>query len=231
MPRALFILTSHDRLGETGKPTGFYWEELAAPYWILTDAGWQVEIASIKGGEPPADPASAEGDALTDEVRRFMADDAAMNRLKHTERVEDVEVSGCDIVFLPGGHGTMWDLPDSEPLGALLSEAWAKGAVIGAVCHGPAGLLAARAEDGQPLVAGRRVAGFTNSEESAVGLSDAVPFLLADRLTQAGAHHQSGPDWQSFALADGRLVTGQNPASSAEVARLMLSVAARPAVP
>lgn len=231
MPRALFILTSHDRLGETGKPTGFYWEELAAPYWLLTDAGWQVEIASIKGGEPPADPASAEGDALTDDVRRFLADEAAMNRLRHTERVGDVEVSGCDMVFLPGGHGTMWDLPGSAELGRLLSEAWAKGAVIGAVCHGPAGLLAAKAEDGQPLVKGRRVAGFTNSEEAAAGLADAVPFLLADRLTAAGGQHESGPDWQSFALADGRLVTGQNPASSAEVARLMLEAANRPAVP
>lgn len=231
MPRALFILTSHDRLGETGKPTGFYWEELAAPYWILSDAGWQVELASIKGGHPPADPASAEGDALTDEVRRFMADDAAMNRLAHTERVEDVEVSGCDIVFLPGGHGTMWDLPENAALGALLSEAWQKGAILGAVCHGPAGLLSATLPDGQPLVAGRRLAGFTNSEEEAVGLTGTVPFLLQDRLAAAGARVETGPDWQSFALADGRLVTGQNPASSAEVARLMLAAADQPAVP
>lgn len=230
MPQALFILTSHDRIGDSDTPTGFYWEELAAPYWILTDAGWQVELASIKGGRPPADPSSAEGDAMTEEVRRFMADDAAMNRLAHTERVEDVDVSGCDMIFLPGGHGTMWDLPESEALGALLARAWEKRAVIGAVCHGPAGLLSARLSDGQPLVAGRRVAGFTNSEEEAVGLTDAVPFLLADRLTAAGARHESGPDWQSFAVADGQLVTGQNPASSAEVARLMLQAADRPAV-
>ncbi|WP_304616914.1 type 1 glutamine amidotransferase domain-containing protein [Paracoccus sp. (in: a-proteobacteria)] len=231
MPRALFVLTSHARLGDSGKPTGFYWEELATPYWALSDAGWTVELASINGGEPPADPASAEGDALNDAVRRFMADDAAMNRLRHTAKVEDVTVSGCDIVFLPGGHGTMWDLPQSAALGRMLADAWQAGAVIGAVCHGPAGLLAARLPDGQALVSGRRVAGFTNSEEDAVGLADVVPFLLADRLTAAGAEHHRGPDWQSFAIADGRLVTGQNPASSAEVARLMLEAAHRPAMP
>lgn len=231
MPRALFVLTSHALLGDSGKPTGFYWEELATPYWALSDAGWTVELASIKGGEPPADPASAEGDAMNDDVRRFMADDAAMNRLRHTANVEDVAVSGCDIVFLPGGHGTMWDLPQSAPLGRLLVDAWQEGAVIGAVCHGPAGLLAARLPDGQAVVAGRRVAGFTNSEEDAVGLSDVVPFLLADRLTAAGAEHHRGPDWAPFAIADGRLVTGQNPASSAEVARLMLEAAHRPAMP
>lgn len=231
MPRALFILTSHDRLGDSGKPTGFYWEELATPYWALSDAGWTVELASIRGGEPPADPASAQGDALNADVRRFMADDAAMNKLRNTEAVDQLAVSGCDIVFLPGGHGTMWDLPGSRPLGDLLAEAWDKGAVIGAVCHGPAGLLSARLPSGEPLVKGRRVAGFTNAEEEAAGLTGTVPFLLADRLTAQGALHQSGPDWQPFAQADGRLVTGQNPASSAEVAALMLAVADRPAMP
>lgn len=231
MPKALFILTSHDALGDTGKPTGFYWEELAAPYWILSDAGWQVELASIAGGRPPADPSSEEGDAMTDEVRRFQADDAAMNRLANTEKVEDVQVDGCDIVFLPGGHGTMWDLPKSKPLGDLLRTAWEKGAVVGAVCHGPAGLLAARLSSGDPLVKGRRVAGFANSEEDAVGLSDAVPFMLEDELKAQGAQHEKGPDWQSFAIADGKLVTGQNPQSSAEVARLMLQAADKPAVP
>lgn len=231
MPRALFILTSHDRLGDSDTPTGFYWEELATPYWALSDAGWTVELASIKGGEPPADPASAKGDALNDDVRRFMADEPAMNKLRNTEAVDRVEVSGCDIVFLPGGHGTMWDLPDSRPLGDLLAQAWDKGAVIGAVCHGPAGLLSARLASGDPLVKGRRVAGFTNAEEDAVGLTGTVPFLLADQLRAQGAQHQTGPDWQPFALADGRLVTGQNPASSAEVARLMLAVADQPAMP
>ena len=128
MPKALFILTSHDTLGDTGKPTGFYWEELAAPYWILSDAGWQIELASIKGGKPPADPSSAEGDAMTDEVRRLLADEAVMNKLENTTKVEDVEVSGCDIVFLPGGHGTMWDLPRfQEGLGDLLGRAFDKG--------------------------------------------------------------------------------------------------------
>lgn len=231
MPKALFILTSHDTLGDTGKPTGFYWEELAAPYWILSDAGWQIELASIKGGKPPADPSSAEGDAMTDKVRRLLADEAVMNKLENTTKVEDVEVSGCDIVFLPGGHGTMWDLPNSKALGDLLGRAFDKGAVVGAVCHGPAGLLSARLASGDPLVHGRRVAGFTNSEEDAVGLSDVVPFMLEDQLKAQGGHHQKGPDWQPFAIADGNLVTGQNPASSAEVARLMLKAADLPTAP
>lgn len=231
MPKALFILTSHDTLGDTGKPTGFYWEELAAPYWILSDAGWQIELASIKGGKPPADPSSAEGDAMTVEVRRLLADEAVMNKLENTTKVEDVEVSGCDIVFLPGGHGTMWDLPNSKALGDLLGRAFDKGAVVGAVCHGPAGLLSARLASGDPLVHGRRVAGFTNSEEDAVGLSDVVPFMLEDQLKAQGGHHQKGPDWQPFAVADGNLVTGQNPASSAEVARLMLKAADLPTAP
>ncbi|TJZ94106.1 type 1 glutamine amidotransferase domain-containing protein [Paracoccus gahaiensis] len=230
MPKALIILTSHDRLGDTGTPTGFYWEELAAPYWILSDAGWQVELASVQGGNPPADPSSATDETMTDEVRRFMADDAAMNRLAHTEKLDEIDVSGCDIVYLPGGHGTMWDLPESQALGQLLATAWDKGAVIGAVCHGPAGLLSARLPSGKPLVDGRRVAGFTNSEEEAAGLTDTVPFLLEDQLKAQGARHEKGPDWQPFALADGRLVTGQNPASSAEVARLMLQAADQPAM-
>lgn len=230
MPKALIILTSHDRLGDTDTPTGFYWEELAAPYWILSDAGWQVELASVQGGNPPADPSSATPETMTDEVRRFMADDAAMNRLAHTEKLDEIDVSGCDIVYLPGGHGTMWDLPKSEALGQLLATAWDKGAVIGAVCHGPAGLLSARLSSGKPLVDGRRVAGFTNSEEEAAGLTDTVPFLLEDQLKAQGARHEKGPDWQPFALADGRLVTGQNPASSAQVAQLMLQAAGQPAV-
>ena len=140
-------------------------------------------------------------------------------------------MSGCDIVFLPGGHGTMWDLPNSKALGDLLGRAFDKGAVVGAVCHGPAGLLSARLASGDPLVHGRRVAGFTNSEEDAVGLSDVVPFMLEDQLKAQGGHHQKGPDWQPFAIADGNLVTGQNPASSAEVARLMLKAADLPTAP
>lgn len=231
MPKALIILTSHDKLGDSGKATGFYWEELAAPYWILSDAGYRVELASIKGGKAPADPSSEADDAVTEDVRRFWADDAAMHRLEHTERIEDVEVTGCDIVYVPGGHGTMWDLPDSAALGGLLASAWKSGAVIGAVCHGPAGLLSARLSSGAPLVEGRRVAGFTNAEEDAVGLSDTVPFLLEDRLKSQGARFESGPDWGAFAVADGKLVTGQNPASSARVARLMLEAADLPTVP
>ncbi|WP_282603845.1 type 1 glutamine amidotransferase domain-containing protein [Paracoccus sp. PARArs4] len=230
MPKALIILTSHGRMGDTDTPTGFYWEELAAPYWALSDAGYHIEIASIEGGRPPADPSSEADDAMTDDVRRFLADDAAMNRLNNTEKVADVQVSGCDIVFLPGGHGTMWDLPQNEALGRLLAEAFEKGAVVGAVCHGPAGLLGATLSNGDPLVKGRRVAGFSNSEEEAVGLSGTVPFLLEDRLKEQGGEYSAGENWSSYALADGKLVTGQNPQSSAEVARLMIAAADLPTV-
>lgn len=222
MARAVMVVTSHEALGDTGKKTGFYWEELAAPYWALRDAGVDVEIASIEGGKPPADPGSAEGSEVTDDVRRFWDDGEAMKALEDSRAVGDLDSGDYDLVFLPGGHGAVWDMPDNPDLGRLLAGVHDRGGIVGAVCHGPAGLLSATLPDGKPLVAGKRVAGFTNSEERAVGLTDVVPYLLADRLREQGADHSAADDFTSHAVSDQRLVTGQNPQSSAEVGRLLV---------
>lgn len=220
--RALVLLTSHARLGDTGKDTGFYWEELAAPYYALLDAGLEVDIASVSGGEPPADPGSAEGDAVTEPVRRFLGDDVAMKALKNSAAVATVNPSAYRIVFLPGGHGAMWDLPTTPAVGRLVADAYEAGAVVGAVCHGPAGLTEVTLSDGEPLVKGRRVTGFTDSEEHAVGLEAVVPFLLETKLRSLGADVVVADDFSVHALRDGRLVTGQNPASSVKVGELLL---------
>jgi len=221
--RILFVLTSHSRIGDTGKPTGVWLEELAEPYWMLRDAGAEVTLASIRGGQVPVDPGSvAEPGRNAAPVDRFLADPATMAELSGTVAVEGLRAGDFDAVFLPGGHGTMWDLPESRALAGLLSDAWAGGRVVAAVCHGPAGLVNARTPDGAPLVRGRRVAAFTDAEEEAAGLAQAVPFLLETRLRELGAELVTVPNWQPNAVRDGALVTGQNPASSAGVARLML---------
>ncbi len=221
--KALFVLTSHDRIGETGRPTGFYWEELALPYLELTAHGYDVEFASIEGGAAPADPGSAKEEGRPEPVARIMADADAMARIADTTPIAEVDATAYDLVYLPGGHGTMWDLAQSADLGRVLSTAWATGAVVGAVCHGPAGLLAARAEDGKPLVAGRRVNAFTDAEEVAVGLAETVPYLLETRLREQGAVFEANPQhFAAHAVRDGRLVTGQNPASTPAVTALLL---------
>lgn len=225
--RALFILTSHGDLGDTGKPTGFYWEEMATPYWALRDEGYEVELASVAGGAPPADPASADEDPRPEPVTRFMDDSEAMAALRATKAITDVDAAAYDVVFLPGGHGTMWDLAQTEHVGAAVSRAWAAGAVVGAVCHGPAGLVGATLPDGTPLVAGRKVNGFTDAEERAAGLETTVPFLLETRLRQLGAKFEGNSEpFGPHAVRDGRLVTGQNPASSGRVAELLLDTLA-----
>jgi putative intracellular protease/amidase len=225
--RALFILTSHGELGEGGQPTGFYWEEMATPYWALRDAGYDVDLASVAGGAPPADPASAGEDARPEPVARFMDDDAAMAALQDTSAVAEVDASVYDLVFLPGGHGCMWDLAQTEAVGAAVSGAWKAGAVVGAVCHGPAGLIGATLPDGTPLVSGRRVDAFTDAEERAVGLETTVPFLLESRLRELGADVEGNREpFGAYAVRDGRLVTGQNPASSGRVAELLIDALA-----
>lgn len=222
----LMVLTSHDRLGETGNPTGFYWEELAVPYWALRDAGYEVEIASISGGAAPIDPGSA-GDKVPEPVTRFQNDPGAMTALERTRPIADVDPSFYVGIFLPGGHGTMWDFAQSPALAGTITRAWAEGAVVGAVCHGPAGLTEARATDGQPLVAGRRVNGFTNAEEDAAGLTHVVPYLLESRLRDKGGVFEANPEpFGAYAVRDGRLVTGQNPASASKVAELLLEALA-----
>lgn len=226
--KAVIILTSHDRLGNTERRTGFHWEELAVPYYVLLSRGFDVEIASIKGGAAPADPTSLaiEGERPM-AVERFLADRAAMAKLYVTRHVDEIRPQDYALVFLPGGHGTMWDLPEDATLAGLLTRAWRNGAVIGAVCHGPAGLLGARDTTGKPLVAGRHVSAFTDEEERAVRLDGVVPFLLETRLTEAGAIVDAGAPFEPKLVRDGRLVTGQNPASAKAVADEMVATYAQ----
>ena len=221
--KAMILLTSADRMGPGGKPTGFYWEELATPYWTFIDAGFDVEIVSVQGGEPPADPGSTDPENRPVAVQRFMDDAAAMARLHNTRAVADVAADEVDVLFLPGGHGTMWDLAQTAAVGKAVAAAYEAGAVVGAVCHGPAGLVGAVLSDGKPLVDGKRVNSFTDAEERAVGLTDTVPFLLESRLRELGGKFESNPAlFNAHAVRDGRLVTGQNPRSSQQVADLML---------
>jgi len=221
MPRILIVLTSHAALGATGRPTGFHWEELTTPYWTFADTGMEVEIASIAGGPPPHDPSSfkPEVEANKPSVARFLRDAGAMALLRGAFPVAEADPARYDGVFLPGGHGTMWDLPASEPLAHLIGVLFDANKVVAAVCHGPAGLVAARRADGRPVVEGRRVNSFTDAEEAAVGLTEIMPFLLESRLRELGARFEGGPNFEAHAVRDGVLVTGQNPASAAAVAR------------
>ncbi len=217
----LIVTTSHGAIGDTGRQTGLYFEELATPYWAFRDAGFQVEIASIAGGAPPVDPASR--DAAPASVRRFQDDSEAMAALDGTRPVAALDPAGYSAVFLPGGHGTMWDLPGNDALIRLVGDLSASGRVVAAVCHGPAGLLQVRQPDGRPLVAGRRISAFTDTEEQAVGLVEAMPFLLETMLREQGAQFEGGPNFQPYAVRDGNLVTGQNPQSSARVAEEVIA--------
>ena len=220
--RALVILTSHGKLGDTGNETGFYWEELATPYYALVDHGLEVDLASVKGGEPPADPGSAKEENLNDDVRRFLADDAAMKALKNTAAIETVDATAYRLVYVPGGHGTMYDLSQTPAVGEAIAKAFDDGAVVGSVCHGPAGLLDVTLADGSALVKGRKVTGFTDEEERAVELAEVVPFSLETRLKELGANYEKTDKFQPHAVRDGRLVTGQNPGSSKKVGELMI---------
>ncbi len=223
--KALILLTSvssYDH-GGTQRPTGFYWEELAGPYWHLRDAGIDVDFASVQGGMPPADPGSAKADNRPAPVTRFLADRTAMAALADSRPAAEVDPIRYDAIFLPGGHGAMWDLRQTEAVGRSISAIFAQGGVVAAVCHGPAGLLGALAPDGRPLVAGRHVNGFTDAEEKAAGLDGTVPYLLETDLRMQGALFESNADlFKPHAVRDGRLVTGQNPASSKPVAVLMV---------
>ncbi|MEJ1160688.1 type 1 glutamine amidotransferase domain-containing protein [Prosthecomicrobium sp. N25] len=224
--RALIVATSHDRLGDTGKPTGFYWEELATPYRVFREAGFEVDIASIRGGEPAADPKSEpSAEEPLPDVVAFKKDEAAMGKLRRAPSVQEVVAADYDVVFLAGGHGAVWDMPGDPALAALLGDVHARGGVVSAVCHGPAGLVGAKGTDGAPLVAGKRVAGFTNEEETAVGLTEVVPFLLETRLGELGAFFEPGPAFKPKVVRDGRLVTGQNPMSSEATAERAVEAA------
>ena len=225
--KILLVLTSHGQLGNTGKPTGFWLEELAAPYYVFKDAGAEVLLASPKGGLPPLDPKSDEPDAQTDATRRFRADREAMEALASTTPLASVNADDFDAVFYPGGHGPLWDLAESQDSRTLIETTLAAGKPVAAVCHAPGVLRHVQAADGTPLVKGKRVTGFANSEEAAAGLTKVVPFLVEDMLKANGGQYSKGADWQSHVVTDGLLVTGQNPASSADGAEALLQVLQR----
>ena len=224
--KVLMVLTSHDQLGDTGRKTGFWLEEFAAPYYVFKDAGADVVLASPAGGQPPLDPASDQADAQTEQTRRFAADPAAQQALASTVKLDTINTADFDTVFYPGGHGPLWDLAES-PVSIALIEAFERaGKPIGFVCHAPGALRHVKAVNGEPLVKGRRVTGFFNAEEAAVGLTDVVPFLIENDFKALGGKYEKGADWQSFVLEDGLLVTGQNPASSSAVAKALLKLTA-----
>lgn len=220
--KILMVLTSHGQLGETGKATGLWLEELAAPYYVFKDAGAHITLASPAGGQPPIDPASEQADRATDATRRFRADPEATQALAHTHKLADIDREACDAVFYPGGHGPLWDLADNEDSRLLIDAAYASGKPVAAVCHGVAALRNALGPFGLSLVRGKAVTGFSNSEENAAGLADAVPFLIEDMLKENGGEYSKAADWQAHVVVSGNLITGQNPASSAAAAAAVL---------
>ncbi|GAA3136300.1 type 1 glutamine amidotransferase domain-containing protein [Planomonospora alba] len=215
--RILTVLTSHDRLGDTGRATGFYVSEAAHPWEVFRKAGFEVDLASIAGGEPPQDGYDS-GDPVQREFLEVFGE-----RLRTTPRLAEVDPAGYDAVFFAGGHGTMWDFPGDGDVTRVARAVYERGGVVAAVCHGPSALVDVTLSDGTHLVSGREVAAFTNAEEAAVGLTEAVPFLLADALTARGARHSAGPEFAEHVVRDGRLVTGQNPASAAATAEQVVA--------
>jgi putative intracellular protease/amidase len=220
--KILMVLTSHDKLGNTGRKTGFWLEELAAPYYTFKEAGAQVVLASPKGGQPPLDPKSNDPDFQTDMTRRFEGDADAKAQLASTVRLSSVSQADFDTVFYPGGHGPLWDLAGDKHSIALLESFIAAGKPVALVCHAPGVLRDVKAPGGEPLVKGKKVTGFANSEEEAVGLTRVVPFLVEDALKAKGGIYSKGDDWKPYVVSDGLLITGQNPASSAAGAATLL---------
>lgn len=220
--KVLMVLTSHDQLGDTGAQTGFWLEEFVAPYYVFKDAGAEIVLASPAGGQPPLDPKSDQPDAQTELTHRFKADPQAQQHLASTVKLETVNQQDFDTVFYPGGHGPLWDLAESKHSISLIEAFERAGKPIGFVCHAPGALRHVKAADGSPLIKGRRVTGFSNSEEASVQLTDVVPFLIEDEFQKLGAQYEKGADWASFVITDGKLVTGQNPASSEEAAKALL---------
>jgi len=222
--KILIVLTSHDQLGTTGKKTGFWLEEFAAPYYVLADAGAVITLASPAGGQPPLDPKSDEPGAQTAATERFKRDSAAQTALAKTLKLSDISPDDYDAVFYPGGHGPLWDLADDRHSIALIEAMYAAGKPVAAVCHAPAVLRHAMAPDGSSLIRGKSVTGFSNTEEDAVQLSTVVPFMLEDELKAKGANYSRAEDWQPYAVTDGKLITGQNPASPELVAKAVLEL-------
>ncbi len=219
----LIVLTSHSELGTTGEKTGFWVEEFAAPYYVLADVGAKLTIASPKGGQPPVDPKSESPDAQTPATKRFYSDNEAIDKVAHTLKLSDVNQEDYDAIFYPGGHGPLWDLANDEDSIRLIENFYNHQKPIAFVCHAPAALIKVKDKNGDPLVKGKELTSFSNSEEEAVNLTQIVPFLVEEELKNLGAKYSKGDNWISFVKKDGLLITGQNPASSSETARLLLS--------
>jgi putative intracellular protease/amidase len=220
--KILFVLTSHSALGNTAEKTGFWIEEFATPYYVLADAGATITIASPKGGQPPVDPKSELKEAQTPSTNRFYKDLEAIDKVADSLKISDVKIEDFDAVFYPGGHGPLWDLTNDKDSIKLIERFYNHQKPISFVCHAPAALLHAKAENGEPLVKGKHLTGFSDTEEEAVKLTKVVPFLLEDELKKLGAIYTKGADWSSYVKQDGLLITGQNPASSGAVANLLL---------
>ena len=219
--KILFVLTSHDKLGDTGKKTGFWIEEFAAPYYSLLDKGAEITVATPKGGQAPIDPSSDTEDAQTEDTKRFKQDEAAQEVIRNTKKLSEVSAGDFDAVFYPGGHGPLWDLAEDKTSIALIEAFQRQEKPTAFVCHAPAALKAVKDAAGEPIVKGKRVTGFTNCEEKAVQLTEVVPFLVEDMLKRNGGIYSKADDWNVHVLEDGLLITGQNPASSAKVAETL----------
>ena len=222
--KILIVLTSHETLGTSGEKTGFWIEEFAAPYFVFADAGAEITIASPKGGQPPVDPKSEAIEAQTTDTERFYKDNTAIDLVAHSLKLSEIDEADFDAVFYPGGHGPLWDLANDKESINLIEGFYNHQKPIAFVCHAPAALVNTKAKNGEPLVKGKHLTSFSNTEEEAVKLSKVVPFLLEDELTKHGAHYSKGKDWESYVKQDGLLITGQNPASSAAVAKLLLEI-------
>ena len=220
--KVLFVLTSHNKLGNTDKKTGFWIEEFTTPYYVLADAKMDITIASPKGGQPPVDPSSELENAQTTSSKRFYKDAELIYKVAHSVKLSEIKEVGFDAIFYPGGHGPLWDLATDKNSIALIESFYKHQKPIAFVCHAPAALVQVKTENGEPLVKGKKVTGFSNTEEAAVDLTKIVPFLLEDEIKKNGAQYSKAKDWQSYTIQDGLLITGQNPASSEAVAKLLL---------
>jgi putative intracellular protease/amidase len=222
--KILMVLTSHDELGCTGKKTGFWLEEFAAPYYVFKDAGAEITLASPKGGLPPVDPKSIEKDSHTPATDRFNADREAQTSLAHTFKLQDISSDNYDALFYPGGQGLLWDLVEDRYSIAIIESMYAKGKPVSAVSHAPGVFCHAKSPNGSPLVRGKSVTGYSNSHEAVVGMADCIPFLVEDELQKSGGIYSKISSWQSYSVQDNNLITGQNPASAAAVAKAVLEL-------
>ena len=222
--KILIVLTSHNELGNSGEKTGFWIEEFASPYYVLADAGADIDIASPKGGQPPVDPKSELPDAQTESTKRFYKDNSVIDKVAFSKKLSEIKQEDYDAVFYPGGHGPLWDLANDKESIKLIEEFYNNQKPIAFVCHAPAALINTKAENGQPLIKGKHLTSFSNTEEDALKLTYVVPFLLEDELKKLGAHYTKGQDWSSYIKQDGLLITGQNPASSEAVANQLLKI-------